>query len=47
MEIAVKPALSDHIKQEIILALHAGGCLLLHESNIQPPVYMYSDFHVT
>ena len=48
---AVKPVLSDHIKQDIFLAIQAGGCLLLHESraqelsallsfsNKQPPVY--------
>ena len=26
-----KPELSDHIEQEIFLAFHEGGCLLLHE----------------
>ena len=48
----VKPALSDHIKQDIFLAFQTGGCLLLHESsseahsfsNKQPPVN--SDCHV-
>ena len=27
----VKPVLSDHIKQDIFLSFHTGGCLLLHE----------------
>ena len=31
----VKPVLSDHIKQEIFLAFHSGGCLLLHESGTE------------
>ena len=54
---AVKPVLSDHIKQDTFLAFQTGGCSLLHESsaqelsallsssNKQPPVY--SNFHVT
>ena len=29
----VKPVLSDHMKLDICLAFHTGGCLLLHESS--------------
>ena len=29
----VKPVLSDHIKQDIVLAFRTSGCLLLHESS--------------
>ena len=29
----VKPVSSDHIKQEIVLAIQTGGCLLLYESS--------------
>ena len=31
----VKPVLSNHIKQDIFLAFHTGGCLLLHESSAE------------
>ena len=30
-----KPVLSDHIKQDIVLAFQTGGCLLLHESSAE------------
>ena len=47
---AVKPVISDRIKQDIFLAFQTGNCLLLHESsaessallsfsNKQPPVF--------
>ena len=31
----VKPVLSDHIKQDILLAFQTGDCLLLHESSAE------------
>ena len=31
----VNLVLSDHIQQDIFLAFHAGGCLLLHESSAE------------
>ena len=30
-----RPVLSNHIKQDIFLALQTGGCLLLHESSAE------------
>ena len=30
-----KPVLSDHIKQDIFLAIQTGGCLLLYESSAE------------
>ena len=33
----VKHVLSDHINQDIFLAFHSGGCLLLHESRTESP----------
>ena len=52
---AVKPVLSDHIKQYIFLALQTGGRLLLHESSAESSCMSFlhyfhaaiSDFHVT
>ena len=55
MGCTVKPVLSEHIKEEIVLAFQTGGCLLLHDSSLQklsvlfsfsnkqPPVHI--DFH--
>ena len=31
----VKPVLSNHIKQNIVLALQTSGCFLLHESGVE------------
>ena len=34
LHLMYKPVLSDHIKQDIFLALQIGGCLLLYESHL-------------
>ena len=31
----VKPVLSDHLQQDIVLAFQTGGCLLLHEGSAE------------
>ena len=31
----VKPVLSDHINQDMVLVFKAGGCLLLYESSAE------------
>ena len=41
----VKPALSDHIKQDIFLAFQAGGCILLHESSAESSCSFLCYFH--